>query len=165
MLQIYGWVLIFGVPRPPEAIPGRNGGNKISISPPGSGPMYAIIYPDFCYLGIWGASGPQRGGDQKFFLNFDRFGPPGPRDPLQRLGRIGGNRSPLFPSKSVVIGPIFGQNNGFWPPRAPGPPLKIGGGGPPRATGPTATPRAHRGEPIPPVPVEIRGIRTNVWPT
>ena len=41
------------------------------------------------------------------------FGPAGPRDPLRILGRIGGNRSPLFPSKSVVIGPIFGQKNGL----------------------------------------------------
>ena len=62
------------------------------------------------------------------------FGPAGPRDPLRILGRIGGNRSPLFPSKSVVIGPIFGQKNGlaqkmfpvlakigrFWPKFAPG---------------------------------------------
>ena len=42
------------------------------------------------------------------------FGPAGPRDPLRILGRIGGNRSPLFPSKSVVIGPIFGQKT-VWP--------------------------------------------------
>ena len=42
------------------------------------------------------------------------LGPPGPRDPLQRLGRIGGNRSPLFPSKSAVIGPMWGQKT-VWP--------------------------------------------------
>ena len=42
------------------------------------------------------------------------FGPPGPRDPLQRLGRIGGNRSPLCPSKSVVIEPILSPQT-VWP--------------------------------------------------
>ena len=42
------------------------------------------------------------------------FGPAGPRDPLRILGRIGGNRSPLFPSKSVVIGPILGRKT-VWP--------------------------------------------------
>ena len=43
------------------------------------------------------------------------LGPPGSRDPLQNLGRIGGNRSPLFPSKSVVIGPIFGKKKTVGP--------------------------------------------------
>ena len=81
--------------------------------------MYAIFYPD---LWVWDPSlkvdlleVDHHGGDTKnVFLNFGRFGPPGPRDPLQRLGRIGGNRSPLFPSKSVVIGPIWGQKT-VWP--------------------------------------------------
>ena len=35
---------------------------------------------------------------------------------------------------------------------------------PPRAPGPTTTPRAHRGEPIPPIPVEIRCNRTDFGP-
>ena len=46
-LRICGSGMIFGVPRPPEAIPGRNGEKTFSISPPGWGPMYAIVYPDF----------------------------------------------------------------------------------------------------------------------
>ena len=44
-VQIYGSWSIFGVPRPPGAIPGRNGEKQISISPPGSEPMYATVYP------------------------------------------------------------------------------------------------------------------------
>ena len=42
------------------------------------------------------------------------FWPPRPRDPLQGLGRIGGRKSPLVSSKSVVIGPKFGQKT-VWP--------------------------------------------------
>ena len=42
------------------------------------------------------------------------FRPPRPRDPLQILGRIGGIKSPLVSSKSVVIGPMFGQKT-VWP--------------------------------------------------
>ena len=49
-----------------------------------------------------------------FFLNLGRFGPPGPRDPYLRVGGIGGKRSPIVPSKSVVIGPILGQKT-VWP--------------------------------------------------
>jgi len=61
------------------------------------------------------------------------FGPPGPRDPLQRLGRIGGNRSPIFPSKSVVIGQILAQKTVFGPPP---PQLKNSIFGPPRPRDP-----------------------------
>ena len=61
-------------------------------------------------LEILGWRGGGEGGGGKNSI----FGPPGPRDPLQILGRIGGRKSPLVSSKSVVIGPKFGQKT-VWP--------------------------------------------------
>ena len=90
--------------------------------------------------------------------------PPGPRDPLQNLGRIGGNRSPLFPSKSVVIGPIFGQKT-VWPMYAlvyPGPGPAARGPGPgawglgpgPGAQGTGPGKKSDEGEGLAPSPME-----------
>ena len=101
---------ILGVPRPPGAIPGRNGEKMFSISPPGSGPMYALVYPAKLPPPRSAPPGPARPGVQggpgagmpprSSWVNYSRHGP--------RPGRRYRKKIPRFGLE--------------WPPAASGPP-------------------------------------------